>query len=194
MNNKLFKSVSCRLITVALVILLISAKASSQELNYINERIQYELIIDESGLNKEDIYKYSKRWTANSFRDSKYVIRNDDETNGEIIGVGNANFRGIPKKKYLWSPDITVEFNFMINIKEGKARLRIYDVKRLILNSYSEDGFERELLEEVDSKNRRRKGRSLDNWLWTIKVTDEGFENLLDSYRMAIKDGALDDF
>lgn len=182
------------MITVALMVFLSIVEATSQELNYLNERIQYELIIEKSDLSKEDIYKYSKRWTANSFRDSKYVLRNDDEKNGEIIGVGNADFRGTPKKKYLWYPDITVEFNFMINIKDGKARLRIYDVKRLVSDSYSEDGYEREPLEEIDLKNRRRKGRSLDNWLWTIEVTDEGFKNLLDSYSLAIKDGALDDF
>lgn len=177
-----------------LIILLFPCnKISAQTLNYKNNNIQYEIIVEDSLLTKDDIYKYSKRWVADSFKDSKHVLRVDDQQNGEILGVGLIKLSA--DKSINWSrPSVLIEFNFVISVKEGKSRLRFYDLKDLTIDSFADDGYSRLNLESRDQKNMKKKGNSLKAWLLLVDAINSGFQGMLVNYQNTIIDSNSDDF
>lgn len=80
---------------------------------------------------KDALFNASMLWIAESFRSAKAVVQYSDKESGVISGLATAtdNFGGIGST--------TVEFKFLIEVKNNKARLTFSNYHNLYDNSTS---------------------------------------------------------
>lgn len=71
--------------------------------------------LSDTTIKKNFLFSAAKAWFANSFNDSKSVLRDQDLDAGRIIGKGTGN---------------GYSFTIEIVVKDGKYRYRIYDLER----------------------------------------------------------------
>jgi hypothetical protein len=84
--------------------------------------------IDSVPLSKETLYAKAKEYIAYSFKSAQNVIQLDDKDNGKIIAKGN--FISI-KKLGIITYVSTIEFTFTIDVREGRFRGIIEDLREV---------------------------------------------------------------
>jgi len=113
-----------------LPLLLFSQKKQKEVTKVIlplkNESIYIEKVIDSLSADKRKVYNASLKWMATVFVDSKEVIQNKNENDGEIIGSGN--FR-LVLPGFTTTNDL-ISFMIEITAKDNKSRMRIYQFSR----------------------------------------------------------------
>lgn len=160
------------------------------ELPYKDDNVVYEKVFEFKGSNKDNLYRFSKRWFVKSFVNSKEVLRTDNQLDGELIGVGISSFKA-PKKGIWWVPEISVESTFMINVKNEKLRIRIFDINRVYVSSE----IQREKIEILDFK--RRKSRSKlerEQWNETVKLLNSSVDKIFEDFKSSLKEDLNDEF
>jgi len=100
------------------ILLLLISTLSFSQITYTNGDLQYQEVIEYPGQSKEQVYSSVKKWINVTYSNPKEVISSDLE-NEQIKGTG------------IGSQTLTVtalsicalKYNFLIEIKEGKARI-----------------------------------------------------------------------
>lgn len=82
----------------------------------------------EPQLSKAELFKNAKKWIAINYKDYKSVVKLEDEPNGLIIFKGLSI---IPDHFMPYKYEYTVE----INMKDNKARIKVYDILNLTYDS-----------------------------------------------------------
>ncbi|RZL52986.1 MAG: DUF4468 domain-containing protein, partial [Pedobacter sp.] len=90
------------------------------------EKVVYEKVDTVSSLNKQQIYTASKKWIADTFKSGKAVIQSENETSGQIIGKGYGKV--IFDDEGVIIKYIQVKFSIQVDAKEGRYRIRFYDL------------------------------------------------------------------
>lgn len=124
------------LILLALLPLLSMAQKKQKDttkvkIPMVNGIITYEKITDSLNKKKDEIFDASLKWLANTFEDSKEVIRVKNKDTGEIIGSGNFTYT----EPGLLGSNVRMSFMIEIKVKDSKARLRLYQLRYSILGS-----------------------------------------------------------
>lgn len=92
-------------------------------------RIVYESIGDAKGVKKEAIYASAKKWIVDSFKSSKTVIQTEDKEDGQLIGSA-LSLVSIKNNSWLVPTyELNLDYTIQINCKDGKYRIRFYDIK-----------------------------------------------------------------
>ncbi|TDQ12798.1 DUF4468 domain-containing protein [Pedobacter metabolipauper] len=124
------------LMVILLMALGLSGKSQKKDTSRVfvpvkDGSITYESINDHPNLSKDKIYELSLKWLANTFLDSKEVIRVQNRETGNILGNGITD---IIISGFFGS---TERFSFMIDItvKDSKSRLRLYQFMNKSLDS-----------------------------------------------------------
>jgi len=162
-----------------------------------NDLIVYERIYNFDQTNQKTLFKLSKGWIVHNFKDANEVVKSENLDLGEIIGKGISIFKDKPKKWYLDAPNISVEYSFMINIKEDKIRLRFYDFNRIYADYDEPDGIERIKLEEFDrnKRNAKKHGKnSVEAWNNTVDYFNIRMEEIFKEFGKYIESSLNDDF
>lgn len=100
--------------------------AFSQNLPQLEGKIIFKKIFEKEQISKDRLFLLSKQFFVDSFKNSNYVIKSEDKEAGQIIGKGFADmsyFRG----NSIIGTVYPMYFTIQTDVKEGKARIRIYD-------------------------------------------------------------------
>ncbi|MNE10169.1 hypothetical protein D3C80_1028700 [compost metagenome] len=88
-------------------------------------RIVYSAVIQLDSISKNELYSTAGMWFADSFKNSKHVIRFEDKEAGKIMGKGSSTFY----YEYLLSTVFTdIEYSIVITVKDSKYKYEIYDI------------------------------------------------------------------
>lgn len=146
----------------------------------------YEKISSYEDVSQQNLYKYSKRWVANLFQNSNFILRTDDLTSGEIIGVASTEI--IENPNALYGPRMTIEFTFMINLKDNKSRIRFYD-----LTEVTPMGF-KELVTSIDLEKQKSKEKTRVKWEKFSGLINNEFNQLINHYTSEMGKYISDEF
>jgi hypothetical protein len=109
-----------------LFLLPLFAKAQKIELPLKDSTIMYEEIISvkDSGATADKMFTLAQSWFANTFNNSKSVLRVNDRVSHQLIGKGSELFEnGIG-----YNPSVYLNYTIAVDIKDGKYRYRVYDL------------------------------------------------------------------
>jgi len=170
------------------VISIAQIDTTSTNFPYKDGRIVYETVKEIPGVSKTKIFGASKKWMADSFKSANHVIQSEDEPTGQIIGKGKTMITYV-KKGALFGAGYNLEFTIQVDCKDGKYRIRIYDIKKInaAVGIISEDTMP---LEEFDTA--QAKGKKTERISNLIKMTNRRFQTIIDSFSDSITN--KDDF
>ena len=181
-------------ILVIVVMFLLPSVAFSQIDSNIVEfptkdgKVVYESIVENPALNKTKLYGASKKWIADTFKSAKNIIQSEDASSGQIIGKFYNELSNFKNDKSLVGKKFDTQCSIQIDVKDGKCRIRLYDIAWLYPNkdwvTFTKplDDF----LNEADVKEYSK-------WLSKPKV-NALYYGFIDSYKKAIMSGVDDDF
>lgn len=99
------------------------------------EDVVYEFVIPAPGKTRSELFKLSKLWLVDAFNSAKAVTQFEDSTAGKIVG------KGIDKVFWQWSAlggtDVSVHETIQIDLKEGKAKIKIYSLSCVYYAEFS---------------------------------------------------------
>lgn len=150
------------------------------------QKFVYEKVLTYENTSKEDLYKYSKRWVSSLFPNSNAALRTDDPASGEIIGMGLTEI--IENPNALYGPRMSVEFTFMINVKDNKSRIRFYDLTQVTPMG------SRQSVSSIDLEKQNAKERTKVKWEKFVSLIDAEFISLTDDFTSEIAKSIKDDF
>ena|SRR5690554_3645395 len=157
--------------------------AFSQNLPQLEGKIIFEKIFEKEQISKDRLFLLSKQFFVDSFKNSNYVIKSEDKEAGQIIGKGFADmsyFRGNSIIGTLYPMHFTIQ----TDVKDGKARIRIYDAyykTKYITSTLEEE--ERKQRKGID-KNENKKVK-YEDW---CKFMNSQFLAIIDLYEKKIND------
>jgi hypothetical protein len=137
--------------------------------------------IDSVSSNKAQLFSSSKKWIVENFKSAKSTIQSEDVLQGQILGVGVVN---IQKEVF----NLPVKFNYQIDIKEKKYRLRIYNLA--MFSGDLETRFD-------DLPNETPHSLSDKKYLKTTQRAKEFcdyFTDILESFNKSVINSSKDDF
>jgi len=153
----------------------------------VNGVITYEKIIDSLNKPKNELFEASLKWLANTFEDSKEVIRVKNSETGEIVGSGNFLY----KAPGLLGGNERMAFMIEIKTKDGKSRIRLYQLRYSILGSsgYKTSGsgdseyfpFDKKYLEYLSEKQYPTFNKKL------FLIIDQKINDIITSYELGVK-------
>ncbi len=151
-------------------------------------KVVYESIVENPTLNKTKLYGASKKWIADTFKSAKNIIQSEDSNSGQIIGKFYNELGIFKNEKSLVGKKFDTQCSIQIDVKDGKCRIRLYDIAWLYPNkdwvTFTKplDDF----LNEADVKEYSK-------WLSIPKV-NALYYGFIDSYKKAIMSGVDDAF
>lgn len=87
------------------------------------EEIKYERIVEFDGYSADELYKFSLKWLAENFNDSKDVIEYQNEEDHEIVGTAYVT---VP---YNFVAVMPTKCNLTIQTKDNKVRVIATDMR-----------------------------------------------------------------
>lgn len=90
-------------------------------------KIHYQQVEKTDGT-KAELYRRAQKWLHTFFRNASSVIKRLDEENGTIEGRRQFKVTTVDKKGRVQEAG-TIKYTFVIEIKEGKYRVRLFDFK-----------------------------------------------------------------
>lgn len=135
------------------------------------KKIIYERIYDYPNASKDAIYGAAKRFIGIYFKSAKSVIQSEDINTGLIICKGNISSRETYDNSWWYgskSVGGTFHFTMQFDVKNGKVRLRIFDIHTDDASSYSMYGSSLEdivfkLAKEVNRSQGKTKEKDFKN-------------------------------
>ncbi len=147
-------------------------------------KIVYERIVDVPGTSKDVLFKETKIWFVNTFKDSREVIKSEDKDAGEILGTGRTtiilNGTGLLNKMEL-------VFNIRVSLKQDKYRIQMYDI---IWDNDLKTNLEKlnkNPLEEPNKKQSERRDRF-------VQAINKTFYSLIEDFRISLAKSKSDEF
>jgi hypothetical protein len=167
-----------------LILLITSYKGNSQTITLPQKdgKIYYEVIDSVKGKSKDQLYEISKKWFISTFKNAKAVIQSEDKEAGTIIGKGVSSTvvgSGLGKMS------LDFRYTIEINIKQGKYRMRIYDLVN-VMPGYPDSETEASYARYQAGKSKKFLGDYL-------KGINEDINDTQNSYRKAVNI-STDDF
>jgi len=153
-------------------------------------KIVYEKTFENLGKAKIDLFGYSKKWMADTFQSANSVIQSEDLNTGQIIGKGIVESTPIGMASVLGSKGYL--FSVQLDLKENKARIRIYNIQMLIKTG----GYETKLILDNEYKNAKPitgKGK-IERAQNQVDTMNKIFESLIESYSNSIEKSKAEDF
>lgn len=171
---------------------------SAQELPLKNDKVVYEIIVENDSISKQDMYSAGKKYIANTFKNSKYVTQSDDPIGGAIICKGKSEIYRLGKNLLFFQ---TIEggvfdFTMQLDSKDGRSRLMIYDISIENING-KEVSLEHSIIAELRairlSKGKTREKR-LQNYYKNVEMVNDRFNGLLIEFKKAINNHINDNW
>lgn len=161
-------------------------------------KIVYEKVDSLEGFSKEQLFGFSKKWFADTFRNAKNVIQSEDFETGQLIGKGETGIVNSEYKesgKLIWTDLITSTYKFtiQIDIKDQKYRLRIYDISRPFKFLLTDGSPVSSSLEEIDKQFSQDKKKA-EKWKATSPAISEHFIGIMESFSKKAIEVKNDDF
>jgi len=154
-------------------------------------KVIYETIIELPNISKTILYGISKKWIADTFKNSNAVIQSEDISSGQIVGKGLNTVR----VKNLDVKQFDSECTFQIDVKENKCRIRFYNI---ILVFTALDRTFKQPLEEIaktaEDTNLKGSKRGHRDIAEKPNSFNAQYEELMASYREAMRKGSKDVF
>jgi hypothetical protein len=117
--------------TLLIIGLLFSYQIAKSQIDTVKLPMKDSIVLYEKIINLPDtntqatkIYTAVQVWFANTFKDSKYVLKVEDKEAGKLVGRGSILY--IP---FLYYGEQYLTYGLEIDIKKGKYRYKIYDLK-----------------------------------------------------------------
>jgi len=170
---------------------------NAQNIPLEGDKVVYEIIVENSNLDKSTLYGECKKFVANNFKSAKNVIQTEDIATGTIICNGYTKINTPNDGKWIkfvknGISDDQFDFSVQFENKDGKTKMRIYN---LILKSikpqyFSDQPYENILFDEIQ-KLKKMKGAKKEKELLkfnnSIDVVNSHFNNLLLAFEHQIK-------
>lgn len=162
-----------KLLVATALLFIITSVHSQKTFPTEDGKVVFQFIDSSVQKSADELYRTSKLWTGNTFRDSKEVIQVDDPSGHSLMGKGNFQFA------QTMTPYV-VSFSFKIDTKDNKYRIRFYDI-------YTEMGTMRikKTAERWNDDNGSAKIKSKIN---------EGFESMIESFKKSMAGTGNSDF
>lgn len=96
-------------------------------------KIYYSGVVTVDSTSKDELYRRSRQWFANTYKSADDVLQMEDKDAGQIIGKGY--FTAIWKVTFYANQEVDVYHTINIQIKDGKYRYEITDFR---VHYYSE--------------------------------------------------------
>lgn len=90
-------------------------------------KVIYAGVVRVDSVEKEQLYKRSKRWFVDTYKSAKAVIEIDDQENGEVIGKGY--FKTLWDVDFLSSREVNVWHTIKLSVKDNRFRYEITDFR-----------------------------------------------------------------
>jgi hypothetical protein len=109
-----------------LFLLPLFAKAQKIELPLKDSAIVYEevVVIKDSTASADRLFTLAQTWFANTFNNSKSVLRVNDRVSHQLIGKGSELFQA----GFGYNTNSYFNYTIAVDIKDGKYRYRVYDL------------------------------------------------------------------
>jgi len=173
----------------------------AQELALNGDNVEYEKIYEHPDIPKDMLYGAAKKFIGVYFKQGKSVIQSEDVNSGLIVCKGNID----AKETYgnsIWTQTVigdTFHFTMQFEIREGRARVKIFDIHTVYESTYSssETSIEKSLLKEIkliNSSGEKSKPKRLDKFNKTVDLLNRTFYGILESYEEEIKEYSKNDW
>ncbi|SMC46330.1 DUF4468 domain-containing protein [Pedobacter africanus] len=159
-------------------------------LPYRDGKIIYEQVNEMPNISKSEMFGASKKWLADAFKSANSVIQSENEPTGQLIGKGYTTISYF-KKGSMMGILLDIKFTVQIDCKDGKYRIRFYDLGNETSSTRYTSGYTTPL-ETVDSNYRKKKNK--EKWEGTVKVINNKFITFLDSFKDSIVKSKSDSF
>ncbi|MDM1049507.1 DUF4468 domain-containing protein [Sphingobacterium hotanense] len=167
----------------------------AQDLPIVDDKIVYEKIIDAPGMSKSELYAASKRFVANAVRSAKSVIQTEDEGTGLIICKGNVTLQHARSRMALIVPGRPVGgtkyFTMQFESKEGRCRVRIYDIfEDNTFQPYDRNYSLEEIFFDLASRTNSSKGKTQEKrktlFNESVTIVNNAFFGLIHDFERSI--------
>lgn len=111
----------------AAILLIATSSAKAQDSFPVKDgKVVFEQVDSFQGVSKQILLKKSNVWFVNTFRSAKAVLQLADTADGQMLGKGNFDYQFVP----IFPPGATwtCEFTIQVDCRDGKARIRLYDM------------------------------------------------------------------
>lgn len=185
-----------------LLLLLLPFYSIGQDLPLVDDKIVYEEIIEFPGISKTELFAACKRFVANNFKSAKSVIQTEDENTGLLIGKGNIVIPYPRSRNSLFVPGISVggrkSFTMQFENKEGRCRVRIYDIFEDNSNEKYGTSYTLEhIMFDLAKRANKSKGKSKEKrtilFEESVGLVNDNFYGLIDLFKDSIKKYKSDD-
>lgn len=88
-------------------------------------KVTYSGVVQVDNMNKDELYKMTRRWFIDTYKSAKDVIQLDDKENGEVIGKGF--FETIWQVTFYYKMNINIWQTIKIQVKDNKYKYEITD-------------------------------------------------------------------
>lgn len=157
-----------------------------------NGKVIYEKVVNIDGESKEKLYSASTKWISDSFKSAKSVIESQDVSTGQIVGWAYGDLPPVNPEALMYIA-IRLKYHIQINCKDGKARIRFYNINHHQPSStyVSETNTPIEsalVYNKKLSQNKKEKAEA------AATRFNKYFEGLITSYSKSLESSKTDDF
>lgn len=155
-------------------------------------KVVYEKVITIEGETKEKLYSASTKWISDSFKSAKSVIESQDASTGQIVGWAYGELPPVNPEALMYVA-IRLKYHIQINCKDGKARIRFYNINHHQSSStyVSETNTP---LESILVYNKKLSASKKEKAEATANRFNKYFDNLLIGYSNSLEKSKKDDF
>ncbi|MCI0922516.1 DUF4468 domain-containing protein [Sphingobacterium rhinopitheci] len=170
---------------------------NAQNIPLEGDKVVYEIIVENSNLDKSTLYGECKKFVANNFKSAKNVIQTEDIATGTIICNGYTKINTPHDRKWIrfyknGISDDQFDFSVQFENKNGKTKMRIYNLTLKSINHQfrNDQPYENILVNEIqqlkkmEGKKREKRLLRFNN---SVDIVNSHFNNLLLAFEHQIK-------
>lgn len=184
-----------------LLLLLMPLFCIGQDLPIVDDKIVYEKIYDHPGISKDVLFGAAKKFIGVHFKRGSSVIQSEDINSGLIICKGNIDAYEVIEKKW-WGQTLvggTFHFTMQFEVKENKARVKIFDIHTSSTSQYgtTDTPLESIMFKEarnVNTSKPKYKAKRMEKFNKTVELLNKTFIGTLDTYESEINEYSNDDW
>jgi hypothetical protein len=151
-------------------------------------KVVYELIVETPTISKAVLFGASKKWIADTFNSAKAVTQSEDFNSGQIIGKFYNESNIFKNEESLIGRKFDTQCSVQIDVKDGKCRIRFYDIIWLYPNKDFVT-FKKSMEDFIDESEQKKYSK----WFNKQRINLE-YYGLMESYKKALLTLQNDDF
>ncbi|WP_312363974.1 DUF4468 domain-containing protein [Sphingobacterium sp.] len=187
---------------ITTVLLFFCYNVFSQDLPLKDDKVVYEQIIEADSLTKIQLFGASKQFVAKAFKNAKQVIQAEDSNTGLLIGKGITYIKEPSSIGMLYDRRSVfagrVGFTMQFDNKDGKCRVRIFDIHtdnsgNLYLDDLRVEDVLFKMAKDANSSTGKRKEKKKKLFDESVILLNNEFYGLINTFKESLNTYKSDD-